>query len=66
VLRNTFSSATNLNYGGNAYFYQMGYLSASGNYFTGNMSVAKYYYNKALTATEVQENFNALRSRYDI
>jgi hypothetical protein len=66
VLRNTFSSATNLNYGGNAYYYQMGYLSASGNYFTGNMSVAKYYYNKALTATEVQENFNALRSRYAI
>lgn len=66
VLRNTSGSSTNLNYGGNAYYYQTGYLSASGNYFTGNMSVVKYYYNKALSAGEVQQNFNALRGRYGI
>lgn len=66
VLRNTSSSSTNLNYGSYAYYYQTGYLSASGNYFTGNMSVVKYYYNKALSAGEVQQNFNALRGRYGI
>lgn len=66
VLKATYGSTTNLNYGGYAYYYQLGYLSASGNYYTGDTAVAKYYYNKALTAAEVQQNFNALRSRYGI
>ena len=34
-------------------------------YFTGKVPVAKIY-NRALTALEVQQNFNALRGRYKI
>ena len=36
-----------------------------GQYFGGRISNAKIY-NKALTATEIQQNFNALRSRFSI
>ena len=66
VLKATYGSTTNLNYGGYGYYYQTGYLSASGNYFTGDMSVIKYYYNKALSSTEVEQNFQALRGRFGI
>ena len=38
---------------------------ADGNYFTGNQAQTKIY-NRALTATEIQQNFNATRSRYSI
>jgi hypothetical protein len=33
--------------------------------FTGRISATRIY-NKALTATEVQQNFNAIRGRYGI
>jgi hypothetical protein len=36
------------------------------NYFNGSIDNFKGYSNKALTATEVQQNFQALRSRYGI
>jgi hypothetical protein len=36
-----------------------------GNYFNGNISNAQVY-NRALTAIEIQQNFNALRGRYGI
>lgn len=36
-----------------------------GNYFAGNISNAKIY-NRALTASEIQQNFNAIRSRFGI
>ena len=35
-------------------------------YYDGNISVVRIYKNKALTATEVAQNFNALRGRYGI
>jgi hypothetical protein len=57
-------AVTNLNYGGAANLIQIGYLSASGNYYTGAISNIKYYYNRALTAGDVYNNFNALRSSY--
>jgi hypothetical protein len=38
---------------------------AEGNYFTGNQAQTKIY-NRALTATEIAQNFNATRSRYGI
>ena len=66
ILKATYGSTTNLNYGGYGYYYQVGYLSASGNYFTGDMSVIRYYYNKALSSTEVEQNFQALRGRFGI
>ena len=34
-------------------------------FFGGNISIVKYY-NRALTAAEVQQNFNAFRGRYGI
>jgi hypothetical protein len=34
-------------------------------YATGNISIIKAY-NRALTAAEVQQNFNALRGRFNI
>jgi hypothetical protein len=36
------------------------------NYFSGSIESVKGYSGKALTAAEVQQNFNALRSRYGI
>ena len=35
-------------------------------YYDGNISVVRIYKNKALTAEEVAQNFNALRGRYGI
>ena len=37
--------------------------AGNGNHFNGAVSVTKIY-NKALTATEVQQNYNALKGRY--
>ena len=41
------------------------WVGGSSQYFNGNISSAKIY-NRALTATEVQQNFNATRSRFGI
>lgn len=59
-------AATNLNYGGAANEFQVGYFSASGNAYTGTVDVAKYYYNKTMSAAEVYSNYTALRLRYGI
>ena len=40
-------------------------LSYVGEYFEGNMHAVNYY-NRGLTATEISQNFNALRSRFGI
>jgi hypothetical protein len=66
VLKATYGSATNLDYGGSGTYYQLGYLSAAGYYFSGVIPVAKYYYNKSLTADEVLQNFQALRGRFGV
>jgi hypothetical protein len=42
-----------------------GYNGARGYYYSGNIASVKIY-NKALTAAEVSQNFNALRGRYGI
>jgi hypothetical protein len=59
-------AATNLNYLGSAVQYQLGYLSATGNPYTGSIDVAKYYYNKTMTDAEVFSNYTAVRLRYGI
>jgi hypothetical protein len=59
-------AATNLNYGGSVNEFQVGYFSASGNPYTGTVDVAKYYYNKTMSAAEVYSNYTALRLRYGI
>ncbi len=50
-------------YNGTTSPYQLGSPGIS--WFTGNMPMMRLY-NRALSATEVQQNFNALRSRYGI
>jgi hypothetical protein len=52
------------------YYYIVGAGYAAGrslgtNYFSGNISNFSFY-NKALTASEIQQNFNALRGRFSI
>jgi hypothetical protein len=42
-----------------------GFNGSRGYYYNGNISLVKVY-NRALTASEVQQNFNALRGRYGI
>ena len=43
----------------------IGYWQGSGRYLNGNISQVSIY-NRALTASEVQQNFNALRGRFSI
>jgi hypothetical protein len=42
-----------------------GFSGSRGYYYNGNLSSCKVY-NRALTASEVSQNFNALRSRYGL
>lgn len=42
-----------------------GYSGARSYYYNGSLSIAKVY-NRVLSATEVQQNFNAIRGRYNI
>jgi hypothetical protein len=65
VLRST-SGASNLNYGAYAYAIQIAFLSASANYLNGSIGNMKHYYNKVMSANEVQQSFNASRARYGI
>lgn len=45
----------------------IGYRTANNtSYFTGDIGSVKLYNNKALTANEVKQNFNAMRGRYGI
>ena len=59
-------AATNLNYGGSVNEFQVGYFSATGNPYTGTIDIAKYYYNKTLSAAEILQNFGALRGRHGL
>jgi hypothetical protein len=58
---NCSNSSTTLSIG-SGYRYTSG---ATGYYYSGNVS-STLIYDKALTATEVQQNFNALRSRFGV
>lgn len=58
--------ASNLNYGGGTNLGYVGRFSASANLFNGSIQNIKHYYAKALTATEVRQNFEALRGRFGI
>ena len=46
------------------YVYNSG--SSSGGYYNGRISTVKIYKEKSLTASEIQQNFNALRGRFGI
>jgi len=57
----TISSLSNTN----ALNYDIGVRRYFGEYFNGNISQVSIY-NKALTASEVQQNYNALKGRYGL
>ena len=59
-----FSLTSTFNFTTNTYNYNIG-RSGFGEYFTGNVYNWRHY-NRALTAAEVTQNFNALRGRYGL
>lgn len=65
VLKAT-SSATNLSYQSSQLYCLLGFLSASGNGYVGQMPIARWYYNKCLTDDEVAHNFSGLRARFGL
>lgn len=73
TLAATYSTATNMNYNTTINEASIGWNSkndygggGASDYFTGLIPVVRYYSGKALTAAEVNQNFNALRGRYGI
>ena len=50
---------------GTRHFIDSNYTSVSNGYFNGNISVVQVY-NRALTATEVLQNYNALKGRFGL
>ena len=65
VLKAT-SAITNMNYQSVQYYMNIGMCSAFGQYFNGQIPIAKYYYNKCLNDTEVLQNFNSIRGRFGL
>jgi hypothetical protein len=64
VLRNT-SGVTNMNYLSNHGLYVIGrnyFTSSNANIFTGRVPIVSWYYNKSLSASEVQQNYLAFKS----
>lgn len=64
----TYGSATNMNYASSVGLIDIGWTSASGgfHYFLGEIPVVKYYTGKALSLTEVKQNYNVYKSRFNI
>lgn len=67
-LKGTYGSSTNMNYGGATYVMDIGWNSKDGGqqYFQGQIPVTKYYQGKALSASEVQQNYNKYKSRFNL
>jgi hypothetical protein len=67
-LKATYGSATNMDYGSQTYVIDIGWNSKDGgqHYFQGQIPVTKYYQNKALSAAEVQQNYNKYKSRFNL
>ena len=70
VIRNNFEQTASVaSWGGN--YYNNGVLSIGGDigmgqFFTNGKQSSIYFYNRVLSATEITQNFNALRGRYGI
>ena len=65
-LKATYGSATNMNYGGATYIIDIGWNSGGYHYFQGELPVTKYYSGKALSASEVQQNYNKYKTRFNL
>jgi len=68
VLKATYGSTTNMNYGGSTNIIDIGWNSKDGgqHYFGGELPVARHYSGKALTAAEVKQNFDFYDARFGI
>ena len=67
-LKATYGSSTNMNYGGETYVIDIGWNSKDGglHYFQGQIPITKYYQGKALSASEVQQNYNKYKTRFNL
>jgi len=65
VNSDTQSGTIDTNSGGMSIGVYGGYSGGRGYYYNGNLAVCRIY-NKALTASEIQQNYNATRGRYGI
>jgi hypothetical protein len=65
VNSDTLSGTIDTNAGGMSIGVYGGYNGSRSYYYNGNLSVCKVY-NRTLSAAEIQQNFNAARSRYGI
>jgi hypothetical protein len=68
VLRASYGSSTSLNYGDGMLVYDVGWNSDGGGqqYFAGEIPVVRFYKDKALSATEVYNNYLAYKGRFGI
>jgi len=68
VLRASYGSSTQLDYSSGMAYYDIGFNSDGGGlyYFTGEIPVAKFYKNKALTDVEVYQNFLHYQQRFNM
>ena len=66
-LKATYGSSTNMDYGGATYVIDIAYNSSGlSHYFQGQIPVAKYYQDKALSLSEVQNNYQNYKSRFNL
>jgi len=65
ILINQFNSVGTIQYAGSLSNLGVGYNGGGPSYFPGRIATAKIY-NKALSASEVLQNYNALKSRFNL
>ena len=67
-LRNSLSSATNLNYGSGMNGVEAGYNSKSGgqHWFDGTIYCLRFYKGKALSHAEIKQNYNTFKVRFGL
>ncbi len=67
-LKATYGSSTNLNYSSGMNIYDIGWNSKNSgtDYFNGEIPIVKYYKDKALSLSEVKQNYNAYKNRFGI
>ena len=67
-LKATYGSSTNMNYGGETYVIDIGWNSKDGglHYFQGQIPITKYYQGKALSSSEVKQNYNKYKTRFNL
>ena len=67
-LKATYGSSTNMNYGNETYVIDIGWNSKDGgqHYFQGQIPITKYYQGKALSITEIKQNYQQYKTRFNL